>query len=488
MNLITEKTPDRLAGDRVQRIFLLVYTLAITAWLVWLSFRIIGPVDGGDGMNHFFIAQASWTDPTFLLNHWGKPLFTLFSSPFAQFGLQGMLWFNCCAFAATTLVGFRMLRKLSVPLILQLFFPVLLLLSPDYLANVLAGLTEPFFGFLLVLACQFLLERKYILFAIIVSFLPFARSEGQLMVVLAAGVLLFHKEWKALPFLLIGHFVYAIAGLIALDNFWWYFTDNPYSGDSIYGHGTWDHFWERKTYYLGEHGFLAIGLGLLGLLYVFLIDESRRIRWDFVLFGGLSFTGIVLVHAYLWATGQSGSLGLTRVCTLGLPVMLLIVLYMVRQFDIFHWHIVQGLFLCLLIYMAWPLSKNPYTNWRPMAMEACIIEAADYVVQHKQPGVKAYYYHPLFALSVGVNPKQPEVDYRFRNFHAVGKELAEMQVGDLILRDSHFGPVECGLPLDSIQNRPDWKLLKEFVSPEPGSSYHGEHWNVKIFVKTKDNR
>jgi hypothetical protein len=483
---ITEKRQEHRWKRPAISLFLWLYTLSIAAWLVYLSSKLTCPVDGGDGLMHFFIAKGSWQDSLLWLDHWGKPLFTLVSSPFAQFGLQGMIWFNIAAFAGTCLIGFGLLKRLSVSIFLQLFFPVLLLLSRDYFANILSGLTEPFFGFLLVLSCYLLVARKTLFFAIIVSVLPFARSEGQLILVLAAGVLVFQKRWKYLPFLLTGHFIYACVGAFALADFWWYFNNNPYPEISIYGHGSWNHFWKHKVDYLGLYGFRAIALGLLGLLYVFMIDGSRRIRWSFIVFGGAAFLGIVLVHAYLWANGKAGSLGLTRVCTLGFPAVLLISLYLVQQFDIFRLWLVRIGALYLLIALAYPLHDTAYFYQQPPPMETCLLKAAAYVKKAKKPGANVYYHSPFFGLQVGDNPLTNTGSYHFYYFRDVQQQLAAMKKGDLIIRDSMFGPKEFGLPLDSLQHIPDWKLVQEYVPAISGKSYHGEPWNVKIYEKIND--
>jgi hypothetical protein len=467
-------------------LFLLLYILAVGAWVLYISLHLTCPVDIGDGIMHYSIAQGSWENPLLLLDHWGKPLFTLISSPFAQFGLEGMIRFNILVFILTCITGFRILKIWKVPVLLQLFLPILLLLAHDYFIGIVAGLTEPFFGFLLVLAAYFLTRKKYIAFALVVSLLPFARSEGQLIVPLAGLILLFLRQWKALPFLLAGWLLYAVIGFFALGDFWWYFHNNPYPGESIYGHGEWNHFWKHKVNYLGRYGFATLALGIVGMLYTFMIDGSRRIRWDVLFLAGSSFLGIVLVHAYLWKFGKSGSLGLTRVCTLGLPLLMVISLYMIRQLAVFRYWAVQLLALLVLGWISYPLLDHPYFYQQPPPMEKCIIAAAEYVKREREPGAQVYYHSPLFGLEVGANLVVEKGDYHFYYFQDVHAQLAKMHKGDLIVRDSMFGPKEFGLPLDSLQNIPDWQLVQEFVPEVPGVSYHGEPWGVKIYRKVND--
>jgi hypothetical protein len=68
--------------------------LFCSVWLIFMMLKSEVPNDVGDGIMHYFISNASWENPELFLHHWGKPLFILFSSSFAQFGFYGMVIFN----------------------------------------------------------------------------------------------------------------------------------------------------------------------------------------------------------------------------------------------------------------------------------------------------------------------------------------------------------------------------------------------------------
>jgi len=53
-----------------------------------------GILESGDAISHYQLSRYSWKYPLHLLDHWGKPLFTLLSSPFAQLGFNGYLAFG----------------------------------------------------------------------------------------------------------------------------------------------------------------------------------------------------------------------------------------------------------------------------------------------------------------------------------------------------------------------------------------------------------
>jgi hypothetical protein len=50
--------------------------------------------DVGDGIRHFMVSKYSWQHSNLFMYSWGKPFFTLISSPFSQFGINGIYFFN----------------------------------------------------------------------------------------------------------------------------------------------------------------------------------------------------------------------------------------------------------------------------------------------------------------------------------------------------------------------------------------------------------
>jgi len=68
--------------------------LLVTAF--YLSLIIILPTTGdeGDSIQHYLISRYSWVHPYLFFDHWGKPIFTILSSPFSQFGFKGIQIFN----------------------------------------------------------------------------------------------------------------------------------------------------------------------------------------------------------------------------------------------------------------------------------------------------------------------------------------------------------------------------------------------------------
>jgi hypothetical protein len=447
-----------------------LYLATIAFSLGWLYFNfqaLSAPVDCGDGLMHFFISQASWEDPTFFLDHWGKPLFTLLSSPFAQFGFGGIILFNALVFLITVLVGWQILKKLNTTLPVQLLFPLLLLLTPDYANNILGGLTEPLFGLFLVLACWAWIEDKFMLFALFAGATLFLRSEGQLVMLFALALLLLAKQWKSIFFLVVPFIVYAFIGLLALDDFWWYFTKSPYSMDnSFYGVGSYWHYINEFKSYLGIHGLAIAWIGFSGVVYYFF-----KKKLDFKLFGLIvlsygTFLGIIAAHSYFYGSGQNGSMGLTRIATQGLPAFLIVNLYFFGALinpKTEPMKLSAYLFPSLMVFL---LCTTPYLKKGENRINNTLIAMGDFIKQEPLLKNKTIYaYHPLLAYALESNLKMK--NQRLQQFSGLSflEDKSRLQFGDAIVWDSQFGPYEISIPLENFLQDSNLMLCKQETIP-----------------------
>lgn len=427
--------------------------ITLTCWL-WLSEV---PQDTGDGLAHFFIAQHVWESPNYLLNHWGKPLFTLLAAPWAYFGYTTFVLFTILVYLSTLLVGYLITTQLAIKSRLILIFPMGLLTSLDYTANILGGMTEVFFGFIVVLSGLWLLQKRWIFFALLISFAPFARSEGQFLLPLALLILTYYRAWKAMPFLLTGFIVYAIAGGFAFNDYWWYFNQNPYRGaEEIYGQGSWSHYFDYWFVHLGLFGLTLLLLALL-VFFVNLVrrknDENRTVL---LLYFGTIYFGILIVHAYLWANGKNGALGLTRLAIHGWPgVLLASIIALEAGFQKMKF---QTLSLGVAIASsAWLTIDYPWIDEQPFprmakADERAVLHAADFVKNSENLAFKnqVYYYHPLIAYRLGVNLYDRSGVYQQKSFYPFNETYANLNHGDIVILDSHFAHRDMGFPKESI--------------------------------------
>lgn len=437
--------------------------------LVLVRFQALSevPIDSGDGLAHFYIAQHVWKNPIELLNHWGKPLFTLLSSPWAYFGYAAYVAFNVVIYAATLLTAFFIGKRLKFQSSLILIFPIALLTSMDYTGNILGGMTEVLFGFLVLLSALFILQKRWIWFALLISIAPFSRSEGQILIPLAAIILLICKQWKVLPFLFTGFLVYATIGHFALGDFWWYFNQNPYTGaEEIYGHGTWMHYINYWYIHLGFIGLTMLIFGLTAFVY---LNFKKRLGFEknlVILYLSLVYFGILIVHIYLWAHGKSGALGLTRLAVHGWPGLLLVCLYCVDS--IITRNTIKMVFSGLVIFASgWIIYDFPWVYEQPFPRKAqpderAVLEAAHYANQLVLSGEvkKVYYYHPLVSYAVGANLKDTTGVYIQQSFYQFESVYNKITKDDLIILDSHFGHRDMNFPEDRVS---DFEVTMSFT-------------------------
>lgn len=451
-------------------------------YLVYMIFHNEVPIDTGDGIVHFGYAQDSWEHREQLLFHWAKPLFTLLSSPFAQFGYNVYLLFNVLVYLLTCVTVFLIFRKLRLAAGYFVFFPLVLLAAPDYTACVLGGMTEPLFGLLLaiILCCAF--SERWILLAIVASFTLFSRSEGMLIVCLSALLLVYNKAWRALPFLATGFVIYGFAGIPVYGTFWWYFTEDPYTATGFYGRGNWYDYIRGYSGYAGHSMRYLVPVGCFGwyLLYRRKDGPGKGILF----FSVAVFVLILLVHSYLWYYGLKGSAGLTRLGTLGL-IPLVIALFIGANRFTKELHLLPQavLFIVFGYYLGKKISLLPYPK-HATENERTIMQAADYVKAHF-PDRRVKYFSPLFGWKMGARVhNDPLVNIWY--FYADTTVLNKLGEGEIVVRDMFFGHAEAGLPRDFIAGRKELKVVKVFESHSGQHPVPGEKNDVIVFEIDRD--
>lgn len=411
------------------------------------------PVDTGDGLAHYFISKNSISHPSDLLNHWGKPIFTMLSAPFAYHGFQAYVFFNILIFALTLFVGNRIFKHFKIDSILTALFPLVLLGSLDYTANVLGGMTEVLFGFFVLLAGLLALKKRWLWFALLISIMPYVRSEGQMLLPLASILLIFNGALLYIFVFAIVFIVFSNFGWSVYGDYWWYFTHNPYQGAAeIYGQGNWFHYLTNWHLHLGLPGLLLLIVGM-----IFFIKRVRQKTYSTEktitsLYFGVIYFGIILVHAYLWANGKSGALGLSRLAIHGLPGLVLICILAIDAAEMKRWFtpVFTGamMIISVLCIRDYPFVYDQPFPKKAMPDERAVLDATDAVLNYlgENAAGKVYYYHPLIAYRANVNLKDHSGRFVQKSFGLFEAEFADLKNGDLIIWDSHFAKRDMNFP------------------------------------------
>jgi hypothetical protein len=196
-----------------------------------ISFFSEGTYDVGDGIRHYLVSRYSWFHHDLLMYSWGKPFFTLISSVFSQFGLIGMNIFNILCGVGSAFLTYKIAEKLKIKY--AIFAIPFLLFTPIYFPTLNSGLTEPFFSFILIFSIYLFLNNFILWSCVVLSFLPFVRTEGFLILPLFFLILIIRKKYFITPFLGFGTLIYSIAGFFYYNDFFWVINQNPYDGTNV---------------------------------------------------------------------------------------------------------------------------------------------------------------------------------------------------------------------------------------------------------------
>jgi Gpi18-like mannosyltransferase len=179
-----------------------IITAILFVVAVIVVFFTEGTNGSGDSVSHFMIAHFAWKHPYLFFDHWGKPLFTMLSSPFAFFGMKGLKLFNVLLSFTSLMIIHTLAKRFhhtKVLWILPIYF-----CAPEGVNVMFSGLTEPLFACLFALAVYLLVTKKQALAIVVVSFLPLSRSEGLIILIVFVLYFLIHKKFKLLPFFFVG--------------------------------------------------------------------------------------------------------------------------------------------------------------------------------------------------------------------------------------------------------------------------------------------
>lgn len=453
--------------------------LLLMAWL------LPGTGDEGDSITHYLIAKYALVTPANFFDHWGKPLFVLFSTLFAQAGFVGIKVFNVCSTVAAMVLACLTAQRLGMERVWLL--PFLLFFSPMYTVLTLSGLTEPFSAAVLMAGIYGIVAGRVAWGVVILSFLPFVRSEGLIILGVTSLYLLYIRGWRYLPLLLVGHVVYAVAGYAHYGTLWWVLSKIPYRtlSSEHYGSGDLLYFVDRFKF---VSGYLVERLLVLGWLWAIWVCGRWLLRHrteacamsaaELLLVYGM-FGCFFVAHTLFWYLGIFGSAGMLRVMVTVIPLVGLIALrganvvlsvLPTRVQQVAQWLIVVAIALVPFS----PLEGGwKYSHFDLKVDQRLQTELAQYVRQ-QYPNYQQYrYYYEAPFLSVPLN----------HNFNLnVHDEQAPFAAGTrqrirainttdtlpkptLVIWDDWYAVVEGGVKWDSIRTDPRLREIKAFEAP-----------------------
>ncbi len=447
--------------------------------LLVLAFRFNGTGDDGDSLHHFLFAREAFRHPENFFNHWAKPLYVIFMAPWAQLGFVSVKLVNVALMALSMLITVQIARQMALR---PAFFPLLFMVAaPISVYWVLSGLTEPMFVCWLIYGVFLAFRGRTAVAVAWLSFLPFVRSEGLVVLLVVAAYLLVKKRWREMAFLPLGHVALAIAGYPVHDDLLWVFNRIPYANldsSSGYGVGDWthyiDHFPEVYGWFIFRFLEAALIFGAYRLVQYWRGKQAFSKEEIWLVYG--MFAAYFAAHTIFWAKGMFNSYGLMRVM-LGIAPMIGLICARLAEMllQIFSKQWQRAILAtAYLILAAWGMQEGQrwgeqlQQNTSQGAHEALAEKYADTL---RNGGYTLYFdaVHPAIALDVDIfGPKKRNSPRLFDGSFVPARSA--------VIWDHRYSVVDARTPLDKLRSDPRFHLVDSFPD--------GPTYGVYLFLTT----
>lgn len=452
-----------------------------------LIFFAKGTADEGDSVMHYLYARHSFQNPQHFFNQWAKPLYVLITAPVAQLGFNAVKIFNLIATALTLWLSFRTAQKLGIAN--AWIAPVLVAFAPMLMIVTLSGLTEPLFAAWLMAGIYWLICGKKVTAITWLSFLPFIRSEGLIILCVVLVSLLAKKYFRYIPLLISGHFVYAIAGYPLYKDPLWVFNTLSYATlNSAYGQGGWTDFIRRMPEVIGIPVYILLILGIVYGLFKFIAKyffrQKNAISDEEILLVYGCFLATFIGHSAFWALGIFNSFGLLRVLVGVLPLAAIIGLRGLNSIAGTSSRLAAIRYILLASVVLFPFIGHRHSfRWKRdfelKADQKAELVMADYIKKNYPDYKNSVFYFEACWISVvlDINYFNGREHKRFRG------AFEENNFPDkcFLVWDDWFAPVEGGVELQQLLDDDRFELLQTFEEKD----YWGKTRTVKLFRKNK---
>lgn len=443
--------------------YLLFFVLTII--IVYLTISYNGTIDDGDSITHYLYSKWAISKPYLLIDHWNKPIFSILSVVFAQFGFIGLKIFNSILFLLSIAVIYRFSLNLKIKNSYLIIF--LVGFMPQYILASQSGLTEILFSFLLILSLYLIEIEWLILASLLISFLPFSRPEGYFFILIYTLYLIYKKRLKYIPILFFGHIFFSIIGhFIFGEDYLWVFGKNPnVELNMTYGQtGVLKHYIKGLLSILGRPMYYLFWLGIIVYIY-----QSIR----FKLYSISIFLAFLMIfctigaHTIFWYFGLFKSFGLLRNLLTIAPLCGIFILIGFNFFgDLCEQFKIKSIYFqfifCLTI-IIYTFSSSKYTFQYPKAFQLnntqiLSLDLNKYIVDSFPNRKLIYHYYPYLSVLQNENVFEPTIH---RN---ISVELINDSIPNntIIIWDDWYAVMEGRLSLESLKNDKRLVFKKSF--------------------------
>jgi len=169
-----------------------------------------------DELAHYISMRGFWNDPNSILSNWAKPGYKLIFIWPALLGVTALKVFNIALSVSIGYLTYLIGKKLGLKYSLLALF--LLLSQPFWILLSFRNYSEHLTAFFYLLGLYFLIDKKYILTAIVISYGCFLRQETYPLAILFTGYMFYKKQFLPILLLLVFPVFQNIWGWIATGN------------------------------------------------------------------------------------------------------------------------------------------------------------------------------------------------------------------------------------------------------------------------------
>jgi hypothetical protein len=313
--------------------------------------------------------------------------------------------------------------------------------------------------------------------AVFLSFLPFVRSEGLLIIFIFGLYFVVVKNYKAIILLASGHFIYTIAGLISGKSIFWLFTEIPYQVVSVYGKGSFSHYPTQLFITLGVPLFFLFLAGILYLLIEVINPKSpvfaeKKLEVSMLILG--SFLTYFLFHTFSWGMGLFGSMGMSRILNAIVPLGAIISLFGFNF--LVNWkikpyrHLNLSLIIPVISYIViFPFLNNPASIDRKKDLQRSpamnLMQRISQEIRKENPDKFLYYSNPYLSYSMDINPFDTTMHLCFTDW----QNQKTLKPNSLVIWDNWFSPVEERTDSLQLLANPELRLKKRYQTTDGDS-------------------
>lgn len=413
-----------------------------------------GVGDVGDSVTHYLFARYAPVHHELYFDHWAKPLFVLLASPFAQFGFTGIKVFNAVVSFVTVVLTYRIALRLNLGNAAAVI--LIMMFSPLWYILTFSGLTEPLFALFTAAGIYFCLDRRYLPACLVVSFLPYIRSEGLIMIGVFGIYLLQARCWKYIPLLLTGSVAYGIAGYFIYHDFLWVFTRIPYATlGSVYGSGPLLHFVEQLINVVGVPVYALVWIGLIAIVIGIIRRRKGPEEGILIVLGFLCF---FVAHSLFWHLGIFNSMGLKRVLLGVMPLMAIMAL---NGFNVIAERLAKTprlkvvVMALLAAYMVvFPFTANPSAiRWKKDMMmteeQKLAFKVRDSVLKQGAAPAPLVYDHQYLSLVFGIDHFDEA-----RRLSLTPDHIRALPPGGIVIWENQFAEEKSGMKKENLDADP----------------------------------